>query len=217
LQHFIETYDPTIEDSYRKKYVTDGQSSVLEVLDTAGLAEYTKLRAQWIREGEGFVLVYSVTSRKSFEQIKEFHQQIQQVKTPSMSAKESSVPIMLVGNKNDKQSERNVSLNEGLALARDLGCAFVETSARNADNVENAFSNIVHLLCQPKQQPPSQSDQREASFGSGRYHKGDLNNNLCHFFIRLFKGGHGLQRKTESEAHNSRGKQIRPKYIPMTW
>ncbi|KAJ2237099.1 RAS2 protein [Coemansia sp. RSA 455] len=49
LNHFVETYDPTIEDSYRKQVVIDDQPCVLEVLDTAGQEEYTALRDQWIR------------------------------------------------------------------------------------------------------------------------------------------------------------------------
>ena len=69
LNHFVETYDPTIEDSYRKQVVIDQQSCMLEVLDTAGQEEYTALRDQWIRDGEGFVLVYSITSRSSLSLI----------------------------------------------------------------------------------------------------------------------------------------------------
>ncbi len=69
LQPFVETYDPTTESSYRKQCVIDGQSCMLLALDTTGQEEYTSLRDQWIRVGEGFLLVYSVTSRSSFERI----------------------------------------------------------------------------------------------------------------------------------------------------
>lgn len=54
-QHYAETYDLTIEDSYRKQVVIDGKSCVLEVLDTAGQEEYTALRDAWIKDAEGFV------------------------------------------------------------------------------------------------------------------------------------------------------------------
>ncbi|OBT57295.1 hypothetical protein VE04_03448 [Pseudogymnoascus sp. 24MN13] len=119
LQHFVETYDPTIEDSYRKQVVIDGQSCMLEVLDTAGQEEYTALRDQWIRDGEGFVLVYSISSRSSFTRIQRFHHQIQRVKEASPPSYPGSfsapsgppgpVPIMLVGNKADRVTEREVS------------------------------------------------------------------------------------------------------------
>lgn len=163
-------YDPTIEDSYRKQVVIDGQSCMLEVLDTAGQEEYTALRDQWIRDGEGFVLVYSISSRSSFTRITRFHNQIQRVKessaaspsypgSPISSAShDAKVPIMLVGNKSDRVTEREVSTQEGHALARELGCEFVEASAKNCINVEKAFYDVVRLLrrtrVQSIRQPP---------------------------------------------------------------
>ncbi|KAI1336740.1 ras-like GTPase Ras2 [Xylariaceae sp. FL0016] len=160
LQHFVETYDPTIEDSYRKQVVIDGAACMLEVLDTAGQEEYTALRDQWIRDGEGFVLVYSISSRSSFSRIKRFHHQIQRVKESCQSSPTgypgspianaggppSAVPIMLVGNKSDRVTEREVSTQEGHALARELGCEFVEASAKNCINVEKAFYDVVRIL-----------------------------------------------------------------------
>ena len=163
LNHFVETYDPTIEDSYRKQVVIDSQSCMLEVLDTAGQEEYTALRDQWIRDGEGFVLVYSITSRSSFTRIRRFHNQIQRVKesssasSPTTAAYLSSpvsqimslngqAPVMLVGNKSDRVTEREVSTQEGAALAKEMGCDFVEASAKNCINVEKAFYEVVRSL-----------------------------------------------------------------------
>ncbi|KAJ0343304.1 hypothetical protein COL922a_000033 [Colletotrichum nupharicola] len=163
LQHFVETYDPTIEDSYRKQVVIDGQACMLEVLDTAGQEEYTALRDQWIRDGEGFVLVYSISSRSSFSRIKRFHHQIQRVKEScasspsypgspiSAASPQAPVPIMLVGNKSDRVTEREVSTQEGHALARELGCEFVEASAKNCINVEKAFYDVVRILRRQRQ------------------------------------------------------------------
>ncbi|GLD94536.1 hypothetical protein PINS_up003147 [Pythium insidiosum] len=64
--NFLEDYDPTIEDSYRKLSTIDGDQVVLDILDTAGQEEYTSMQDQWMREGNGFLLVYSVTSQSSF-------------------------------------------------------------------------------------------------------------------------------------------------------
>ncbi|MCJ1434752.1 Ras GTPase ras2 [Xylographa pallens] len=164
LNHFVETYDPTIEDSYRKQVVIDSQSCMLEVLDTAGQEEYTALRDQWIRDGEGFVLVYSITSRSSFTRIQRFYNQIQRVKDSSnagsptgggyMSPTSPSspngtvwpAPVMLVGNKSDRVTEREVSTQEGNYLAKELGCEFMEASAKNCINVEKAFYDVVRNL-----------------------------------------------------------------------
>ena len=169
LNHFVETYDPTIEDSYRKQVVIDGQSCMLEVLDTAGQEEYTALRDQWIRDGEGFVLVYSITSRSSFKRIQKFYNQIQRVKDSSNAGSPTSLaylttpvspvqpsysgpaPVMLVGNKSDRITEREVSTQEGNALAKELGCDFVEASAKNNINVDRAFYDVVRRLRKQRQ------------------------------------------------------------------
>lgn len=135
---------------------------MLEVLDTAGQEEYTALRDQWIRDGEGFVLVYSISSRSSFTRIQKFHHQIQRVKesasagsptypgSPLSQTMGSSAygpaPVMLVGNKCDRVTEREVSTQEGSALAKELGCDFVEASAKNCVNVEKAFYDVVRQL-----------------------------------------------------------------------
>ena len=169
----METYDPTIEDSYRKQVVIDSQSCMLEVLDTAGQEEYTALRDQWIRDGEGFILVYSITSRASFSRIRKFHSQIQRVKDSSIAGSpitpssylSSSIsagmqfstqttgpaPVMLVGNKSDRVTDREVSIQEGSALAKEMGCQFVEASAKNCINVERAFYDVVRSLRHQRQ------------------------------------------------------------------
>lgn len=185
----METYDPTIEDSYRKQVVIDQQSCMLEVLDTAGQEEYTALRDQWIRDGEGFVLVYSITSRASFSRITKFYHQIQLVKESAnsgsptgasylgsplaspMSGLSGPVPVMLVGNKSDKAVERAVSAQEGSALAKELGCEFVEASAKNCINVEKAFYDVVRLLRQHRQQQAGGriQERRTTGFGQGQH------------------------------------------------
>lgn len=158
---------------------------MLEVLDTAGQEEYTALRDQWIRDGEGFVLVYSISSRSSFTRIQKFHHQIQRVKESSASPSSLSypgsplsamgdrgghggaVPVMLVGNKSDRVTEREVSTQEGHALARDLGCEFVEASAKNCVNVEKAFYDVVRLLRRQRQQSARAAPDRRGT-GMGR-------------------------------------------------
>lgn len=185
LQYFVETvrlptlplrpwltlgkYDPTIEDSYQKKVVIDDEACMLEVLDTAGQKEYTTLHNQWIQNGEGFVLVYSISSRLSFSQIKRFHHQIKRVKEGN---NQTPVPIMLVGNKNDRVTEREVSTHEGHALARELGCEFVEVSVKNCVNVEKAFYDVVRLLRRQRQQPGKGKAEGSGAKGeSGRYQR----------------------------------------------
>ncbi|CAG9936986.1 hypothetical protein V2G26_006497 [Clonostachys chloroleuca] len=138
--HFVDEYDPTIEDSYRKQCNIDDETALLDVLDTAGQEEYSAMREQYMRTGEGFLLVYSITSRQSFEEITVFQQQILRVKD------KDSFPMVVVGNKCDLEGEREVTRQEGEALARSFGCKFIETSAKSRLNVEKAFYDIVREI-----------------------------------------------------------------------
>ncbi|KAJ9613598.1 RAS1 protein [Cladophialophora chaetospira] len=138
--HFVDEYDPTIEDSYRKQCMIDEEVALLDVLDTAGQEEYSAMREQYMRTGEGFLLVYSITSRQSFEEIMTFQQQILRVKDKDY------FPIILVGNKCDLEGERAVSREEGAQLARQFGCKFIETSAKSRINVDNAFYDLVREI-----------------------------------------------------------------------
>ncbi|UNI24607.1 RAS2 protein [Purpureocillium takamizusanense] len=158
LNHFVETYDPTIEDSYRKQVVVDGQPCMIEVLDTAGHEEYTALRDQWIRDAEGFIIEYSISSRRAFKEVRRFHTQVMRVK--GMQSAISSIsrseglpedlppPVVLVGNKCDKITEREVSTKEGYDLAREMECEFVKCSAKNSINDEKTFYDVVRALRQ---------------------------------------------------------------------
>lgn len=97
-----------------------------------------------LREGQGFILVYSIASRQTFERLEVFRQLMLRVKR--------NKPIfVLVGNKCDRTYDREVSREEGLAMARSFGCEFLETSAKTAHNVERLFMNLVRALRQTKQ------------------------------------------------------------------
>ncbi len=78
--HFVDEYDPTIEDSYRKQVVIDGETCLLDILDTAGQEEYSAMRDQYMRTGEGFLCVFAIDNMKSFEDIDSYRGQIRRVK-----------------------------------------------------------------------------------------------------------------------------------------
>lgn len=88
----------------------DDEVALLDVLDTAGQEEYSAMREQYMRTGEGFLLVYSITSRQSFDEILVFQQQILRVKDKDY------FPIIVVGNKCDLEGERQVS-KQGMSLS----------------------------------------------------------------------------------------------------
>jgi len=141
--HFVDEYDPTIEDSYRKQVVIDGETCLLDILDTAGQEEYSAMRDQYMRTGEGFMLVFAVNNNKSFEDINSYREQIKRVKDAE------EVPMVLVGNKGDLPS-RNVDIARARELARNFSIPFVETSAKTRMGVDNAFYTLVREIRKDK-------------------------------------------------------------------
>lgn len=138
---FVEDHDPTIEDSYLQHSEIDGQWCILDVLDTAGQEEYSAMREQYMRTGDGFLLVYSVVDRRSYANLEYFHTQILRVKD------RDSYPMLLVANKIDLVHNRKVTLAEGLALAAKLKIPYIETSAKDPPvNVDAAFHQIVRFI-----------------------------------------------------------------------
>ncbi|XP_020612675.1 GTPase HRas [Orbicella faveolata] len=144
--HFVDEYDPTIEDSYRKQVVIDGETCLLDILDTAGQEEYSAMRDQYMRTGEGFLCVFAVNNKRSFEEIHAFRQQIKRVKDAD------EVPMVLVGNKCDLQ--RTVMPMEACDLATSYGIPFIETSAKTRQGVEDAFYTLVREIRRDKGKKP---------------------------------------------------------------
>ncbi|KAI9208639.1 ras-like protein 1 [Polychytrium aggregatum] len=161
--HFVDEYDPTIEDSYRKQCVVDDEVALLDVLDTAGQEEYSAMREQYMRTGEGFLCVYAVNNRGSFEEISTYYNQILRVKD------RDSYPIIIVGNKCDLEHERVVSSNEGRELARRFNCNFVETSAKMRIHVDEAFYQLVREIRRYNMQRNPRTQPNDAYGGNNAH------------------------------------------------
>merc|ERR1712010_282001 len=147
---FVEKYDPTIEDSYRKQVEVDGQQCMLEILDTAGTEQFTAMRDLYMKNGQGFVLVYSITAQSTFNDLQDLREQILRVKDTD------DVPMVLVGNKCDLEDERVVGKDQGLNLARQFNnCSFMETSAKAKIGVNDIFYDLVRQI---NKRVPAKSD-----------------------------------------------------------
>lgn len=137
---FVEKYDPTIEDSYRKQVEVDGQQCMLEILDTAGTEQFTAMRDLYMKNGQGFILVYSITAQSTFNDLQDLREQILRVKDTD------DVPMVLVGNKCDLEDERVVGKELGKQLAQQFNCSFMETSAKAKINVNDIFNDLVQQI-----------------------------------------------------------------------
>ncbi len=139
--NFLDDYDPTIEDLYKKTIVVDDHPIPLEVMDTAGQEEFLPMQDEWIRNSKGFLLVYAITDRASFEGVSQFKEKVMRIKED-----DQFVPIVLIGNKCDLESERQVKTSEGERLASLWNCPFFETSAKMKINNTECFNEIVRQM-----------------------------------------------------------------------
>lgn len=134
---FIDEYDPTIEDSYRKEITIKENRYILNILDTAGQDEYSAMRDQYIQNGDGFIIVYSITSRESFDEIVGFRDQIVRIKD------DDGFPMVLCGNKSDLNNQRQVSYIDGNNLSKSFNIKFFEVSAFERSNVDEIFTQLT--------------------------------------------------------------------------
>ncbi|VDD90063.1 unnamed protein product [Enterobius vermicularis] len=137
---FVERYDPTIEDSFRKQISVDGKSCILEILDTAGTEQFTAMRDLYMKNGEGFIIVYSVTDPLSLTEATDIFQNLVRVR------QKYHFPLILVGNKCDDLENRIVSKEDGEQLAMQFNSTFCESSAKENINVLSIFEDIVRQI-----------------------------------------------------------------------
>jgi len=118
---FTLDYDPTIENLYRKQLTVDDITCMMEILDTAGQEDYSAMRHQHIRQGQGFGLVYSITNKQSFLLAQQLHKDILMVKEDE---DKSEYPVVVFGNKVDLNEFREVPAKEGQEFAKRIGAGF---------------------------------------------------------------------------------------------
>jgi len=140
-QEFLEFYDPTIEEEYRRTINVDGVMYSLVVLDTAGAEQFTSLNEVYIQSGRGFLLVFSLTQEASLREVETLRQQIYRIK-----GGDTTVPIVVVGTKLDLVNEREVDRSTIQRLAADWGLPFYETSAKRNWYISDVFEDLVKQM-----------------------------------------------------------------------
>ena len=131
------------EDRYRKQIALGRKEVMVEIFDTAGQEEYAALRDYHMKNGEGFLAVYSITSQHSFDTLGKIVSVVDHIKEDW-----PSVPIVVVGNKLDRATNRVVSYSSGSKFSRSVDATYFECSAKTQQNVEAAFVTLVKLVRQ---------------------------------------------------------------------
>ncbi len=162
-----------IEDCYRKSMEVNGEHVVIDILDTAGTEQFSAMRDMYMREGEnnskacfscltcfpgdGFVFVYSIVARSSFNELLEIHEMLDRVTDGA------NKPVMLLGNKADLEAQRVVTRESGKQMVRSLftcrvafsrlwvqaaqwSAMFSECSAKTGEGIDEAFAALVQKI-----------------------------------------------------------------------
>lgn len=149
--HFVESYYPTIENQFSKTVKVNNKEYAIEILDTAGQDEFSIMNQKYLIGVHGYVFVYSIASKSSFETLRVIRDKILN------SAGTDNIPMIIVGNKKDLSSMRQVSSEEGAAMASEFKCRFIECSAKGNDGVDKAFEVLVDEI--ERIQNPSSSSK----------------------------------------------------------
>ncbi|CDK25714.1 unnamed protein product [Kuraishia capsulata CBS 1993] len=156
-EHFNESYYPTIENQLGKTVNYKGFEYSIEILDTAGQDEFSMMNQKHLIGIHGYVLVYSITSRSSFDMLKIIRDKILD------STGQDQIPMVIVGNKSDLNLQRQVSQQDLKDLAQEFGgCPYIECSAKQNEKVSRAFEIIVGAI-EEQQNPTADQEVQEGS------------------------------------------------------
>ncbi|XP_009793192.1 ras-related protein RABC2a-like [Nicotiana sylvestris] len=139
ISNAVDDLAPTIGVDFKIKTLTVGGKRLkLTIWDTAGQERFRTLTSSYYRGAQGIILVYDVTRRETFTNLSDVW-----AKEVELYSNNQDCVKMLVGNKVDKESERAVTREEGIALAKELGSLFLECSAKTRENVQHCFEELA--------------------------------------------------------------------------
>jgi GTPase KRas protein len=137
---FLEEYDNTMEEYNRKRFQVDDKMCIVDIFEIVDDVEYKAMRDQFTRCANGFLIMFDVTSRKSFDKLNECVEEVIRVKDVDQ------FPMCLIGNKCDLDLERVVSCEEAKNFAKDIGIPYLEVSTKLRTNVDESFNEIVREI-----------------------------------------------------------------------
>ncbi|CAN6900542.1 BnaC08g48160D [Brassica napus] len=137
---YLDSYISTIGVDFKIRTVEqDGKTIKLQIWDTAGQERFRTITSSYYRGAHGIIVTYDVTDQESFNNVKQWLNEIDRYASENVNK-------LLVGNKCDLTSQKVVSTETAKAFADELGIPFLETSAKNATNVEEAFMAMTAAI-----------------------------------------------------------------------
>jgi len=160
---YTESYISTIGVDFKIRTIDlDGKTIKLQIWDTAGQERFRTITSSYYRGAHGIIVVYDVTDFESFNNVKSWLHEIDRYACENVNK-------LLVGNKCDLESSRKVTTEQAKEFADSLGIEFLETSAKNSTNVENAFQRMAFQIKQRmKSQPVDNKPGSKKNIGPGR-------------------------------------------------
>lgn len=153
---FVAVYEPTVEDAYRKHVETgDGDIGMVEIIDTAGTEQFRTMRELYYKNSDGFVLACSVDQVESIDELVDIHKEILRVK------ESENISMIIAVNKTDiPKSEWRINAEHISQLAKEWKISLFHTSAKQNENVTEAFTHLVSLVRNSNSKPSTQDRQR---------------------------------------------------------
>ena len=144
LRYIKNEFDPqtkaTIGVEFGTKIIKINNYNIkIQIWDTAGQERYKSITNAYYKGAQGAFLVYDITNKSSFLNIDKW---IRDLKNNG----DEKIVLFLIGNKNDLNDDRVIDTNEGKNKAKENKMFFLETSAKNNDNVNNAFDEIINNI-----------------------------------------------------------------------
>lgn len=139
----------------------NGKTIKLQLWDTAGQDRFKTIVASYYRGAHGIILTFDLTNSTSFQNITRWHEE-------SQNYLQKNVPKLLIGNKADLVNERKVRTEDAKELAERLGVEYIETSAKNAQNVKNSFESLTRNILNSVAVTPSGSAAKNTKLNQSR-------------------------------------------------
>jgi len=158
---YTESYISTIGVDFKIRTIElDSKTIKLQIWDTAGQERFRTITSSYYRGAHGIIVVYDVTDQESFNNVKQWLHEIDRYASENVNK-------LLVGNKSDLTSRRVVDYNTAKEFADGLGIPFLETSAKNATNVEQAFLTMANEIKNRMANAPAQQNHPKLTIKSG--------------------------------------------------